>query len=83
MQHSFQLMLYTRGGQLAARGPRVAHHSVFSGPWKHSEKITKSVISSNNLNRDLLLFLSTCFYTRLCIALETRATFLNVGREYF
>jgi len=28
-----------------------------------------------DLNRDLLLFLSTCFYTRV--------TFLNVGRVYF
>jgi len=30
-----------------ARGPHVARRSVFSGPWKHSEKIFKSKISSN------------------------------------
>jgi len=28
-------MLYTRGGQLAARGPHVACQSIFSGPQKH------------------------------------------------
>jgi len=26
------------GGQIAARGPNVAQHSVFSGPQKHSGK---------------------------------------------
>jgi len=31
----------SRGGQLAAQGPRVAHHSVFSAPRKHSERIVK------------------------------------------
>ena len=39
-------ILYSRGRQLAARGPHVASHSVFSGPWKHSGKIIKSEISS-------------------------------------
>jgi len=39
-------IVYARGGQLAARGPHVARHSVFSGPWKHSGKIIKSEISS-------------------------------------
>jgi len=40
--------LQNRGGQLAARGPHVARHSVFSGPRKHSGKIIKSEISSNS-----------------------------------
>jgi len=30
---------YGRGGQLAARGPHVARHSIFSGPRKHSGNI--------------------------------------------
>ena len=40
-------VIYSRGGQLAARGPHVARRSVFSGPRKHSEKIFKLKISSN------------------------------------
>ena len=40
-------ILYSRGGQLAARGPHVTHRSVFSGPRTHSEKIFKSKIFSN------------------------------------
>jgi len=30
--------------QIQARGPRVTRHSVFSGPRKHSGKISKSEI---------------------------------------
>ena len=29
-------LVYLRGGQIAARGPNVDRHSVFSGPQKHS-----------------------------------------------
>ena len=29
---------YTRGGQIAARGPNITRHSVFSDPQKHSGK---------------------------------------------
>jgi len=40
-------MTCLRGGQLAARGPHVARHRVFSGPRKHSGKTIKSEISTN------------------------------------
>jgi len=40
-------LVYIRGGQLAAHGPHVARHIVFSGPQEHSEKILKSEISSS------------------------------------
>jgi len=58
-------MLYTSGGQIAARGPNGARHSVFSGPRKHSQKssnlnilqlYTANVSAEANLNRDLFLF---------------------------
>jgi len=38
---------HDKGGQIAARGPHVARHSVFSGPRKRSGKIFKSEISFN------------------------------------
>jgi len=38
---------YARGGQLAARGPHVARHIVFSGLRELSEKILKSEIPSS------------------------------------
>ena len=55
-------MQYARGGQIAARGPTLARHGVFSGPQKHSE-IFKSesssnfsvIISAEAIDRDLLL----------------------------
>jgi len=31
-------MQYAMGGQIAARGPNMARHSVFSGPQKHAGK---------------------------------------------
>jgi len=42
--------IQSRDGQIAARGPNVARHSVLSGPWEHSENIFKSEISSNLSN---------------------------------
>jgi len=44
---SFAQMSYDRGGQIAARGPNVARHSVFSGPQRHSGNMFKSEITSN------------------------------------
>jgi len=38
LEFSKQSLAYVRGGQIAARGPNVARHSVFSGPRKHSRK---------------------------------------------
>jgi len=46
------LIIYNRGGQLAAR------HSDFSGPWKHSGKIIKSEISSNLSQKILVVKLT-------------------------
>jgi len=54
-------IVYSRGGQLAARGPHVARHIVFSGPREHSEKILKSAISSSlvlGLTCQRLVFIS-------------------------
>jgi len=45
----------SRGGQIAARGPNVARHSVLNGPRKHSENIFKSGISSNVSQQMLVL----------------------------
>jgi len=52
------LIIYNRGGQLATRGPHVARHSDFSGPWKHSGKIIKSEISSNLSQKILVVKLT-------------------------
>jgi len=52
------MILYGSGGQLAARGPHVAHHSIFSGLRRHSGKIIKSEISSNLSQKILVLRLS-------------------------
>jgi len=41
--------IQSRGGQLATRGPNVARHIVFSGPQKHSEKISN--LNSSNLSQ--------------------------------
>jgi len=42
-----KVTLYFRDGHLGARGPYMAHHSVFSVARKHSENIFKSEISYN------------------------------------
>ena len=46
-------MLKCRGRQIAARGPNVASHSVFSGPQKHSGKSSNLIfppVSRININ---------------------------------
>jgi len=51
------------GGQIAARGPNVTRHSVFSGPQKHSGKSSNLKLPSilivnigaEAMNQDLLL----------------------------
>jgi len=49
------LLEYRRGGQIAARGPNVAHHSIWSGLRRHSENIFKSEISLNVSQQMLVL----------------------------
>jgi len=59
------LVYWARGGQIAARGPHVTRHSVFSGPRKHSGKIFKSEISFRLSQQMLVLRLpwtETLFY---------------------
>ena len=56
-------MQYAMGGQIAARGPDVTRHSVFSGPQKHSGKSLNLKVPSifivnigaEDINQDLLL----------------------------
>jgi len=56
-------MQYAMGGQIAARGPYVTRHSVFSGPQKHSGKSSNLKVPSilivniraEAINQDLLL----------------------------
>ena len=43
----FDTLTRSGGGQLAARGPHLASHSVVSGPRKYSGKILKCEYSSN------------------------------------
>jgi len=42
-----EILQLARGGQIAARGPNVARHSVYSGPRKSSRNVFKSEISFN------------------------------------
>jgi len=56
-------MQYAMGGQIAARGPNVTRHSVFSGPQKLSGKSSNLKVPSifivnigaEAINQDLLL----------------------------
>jgi len=41
---------------MAARGPNLAHHSIFSGPQNYSENTFESEISSNFATSPILLF---------------------------
>jgi len=72
-----------RGVQIAAHGPNVARHSVFSGPWKPSRKFsnlkysptyTVNVSAESNLTE-------TCFYFHKKVWPSAKGGLLKVAPE--
>jgi len=68
---------YDSVGQLQARGPRVAHHSVFSGPRKHSGKVFKSEICWKACEVPFVSLNCLCWMK--CICTRTMNNTFSVG----